>query len=118
LTQRDHVRSPQKAEPGTECTPPPANAKEGDTPRAPPFPLRGLGKRSPAPPSPAGDATRDVVTEYDLPAEMSGTGEINDGTVHVHAVMAVEGDRAVSGHLHRAQIGTWFARAYVIEITG
>jgi hypothetical protein len=28
--------------------------------------------------------------------------------------MAVQGDRAVAGHLHKAQIGTFFARAYVI----
>jgi predicted DNA-binding protein with PD1-like motif len=63
---------------------------------------------------PAEDATMDVVTDYALPAEMSGTGEIVDGKPHVHAVMAVEGDRAISGHLHAAQIGTWFARVYVI----
>ena len=63
---------------------------------------------------PAGDATQDNVTEYVLPAEMSGTGEVVNGTPHVHAVMAVEGDRALSGHLHAAQIGTWFARVYVI----
>ena len=63
---------------------------------------------------PAGDATADVITDYDLPAEMSGTGEIVDGVPHVHAVMAVEGDRAVSGHLHAATVGTWFARVYLI----
>jgi len=34
--------------------------------------------------------------------------------VHIHAVMAVEGDRGIAGHLHRADIGAWFARAYVI----
>lgn len=62
---------------------------------------------------PADDATKDVVTDYDLPAEMTGTGEIVGGIPHLHVVMAVEGDRAVSGHLHRAQIGTWFARAYI-----
>lgn len=65
---------------------------------------------------PADDATKDVITEYDLPAEMSGTGEIVDGTVHIHAVMAVEGDRAVSGHLHRADVRTHFARAYVVPL--
>jgi len=62
---------------------------------------------------PANDATKDTVTAYDLPAEMTATGEIVAGRPHVHAVMAVEGDRAVAGHLHAAQIGTWFARAYV-----
>jgi uncharacterized protein len=63
---------------------------------------------------PASDASRDLVSEYEMPAEMHGAGEIKDGTVHVHATMAVQGDRAVAGHLHKAMIGTWFARAYVI----
>jgi predicted DNA-binding protein with PD1-like motif len=63
---------------------------------------------------PATDARADVITAYTMPAEMTGTGEITDGTVHIHAVMAVEGDRAISGHLHSAQVGTWFARAYVL----
>jgi predicted DNA-binding protein with PD1-like motif len=63
---------------------------------------------------PAGDATKDIITEYELPAEMTAAGEIVDGRPHIHAVMAVEGDRAISGHLHKAQIGTWFARAYLL----
>lgn len=63
---------------------------------------------------PAGDPTSDVLTDYADPAEMSGTGEIVDGEVHIHAVMAIEGDLVVSGHLHRAHIGYHFARAYVL----
>lgn len=63
---------------------------------------------------PEDDATKDVVTEYAVPAEMSGTGEIVNSVVHIHAVMAVAGDRAVSGHLHRADVGTHFVRVYVI----
>ena len=62
----------------------------------------------------ADDATKDVLTDYAVPAEMTATGEIIDGKPHIHAVMAIEGDRAVSGHLHRAQIGTHFARAYLL----
>jgi predicted DNA-binding protein with PD1-like motif len=63
---------------------------------------------------PTNDATDDVLTDYELPAEMSGTGEFVNGEPHVHVVMAVEGDRAKSGHLHAAYIETHFARAYVI----
>lgn len=63
---------------------------------------------------PAADATKDILTDYELPAEMTATGEIVDGRPHIHAVMAVEGDRAIAGHLHRAQVGTWFTRAYLI----
>jgi len=63
---------------------------------------------------PANDATKDIITDYDLPAEMSGTGDVVNGRVHIHATMAVEGDRAVNGHLHRVQIGTWFAGVYLL----
>jgi uncharacterized protein len=65
---------------------------------------------------PQASALQDVVTDYDRPAEMTGTGEIVGGAVHIHAAMAVEGDHAIAGHLHRAQIGTHFARVYVIAI--
>jgi uncharacterized protein len=65
---------------------------------------------------PAGDATKDILTDYGQPAEMTATGEIVDGKPHIHAVMAVEGDRGIAGHLHQAQIGTWFARAYVTPL--
>jgi uncharacterized protein len=62
----------------------------------------------------ANDATRDILTEYTVPAEMTATGEIVNGKPHIHAVMAVEGDQALSGHMHRARIGTHFARAYLL----
>lgn len=65
---------------------------------------------------PADDPRKDIVTTYAKPAEMSGTGEIRNGEVHIHATMAVEGDVGLSGHLHRATIGAWFARAYVISL--
>lgn len=63
---------------------------------------------------PQHDATKDIITDYSVPAEMTGTGEITNGAVHIHAVMAIEGDHAVAGHLHRAEIRTFFGRAYVI----
>jgi predicted DNA-binding protein with PD1-like motif len=64
--------------------------------------------------NPAGDATAHTYSAYSLPAEMTATGEIVDGKPHIHAVMAVQGDRAIAGHLHKAQLDTSFARAYVI----
>jgi len=63
---------------------------------------------------PKDDAAKDIITDYSVPAEMTGTGEITNGTVHIHAIMAIEGDQAVAGHLHRAEIGTFFGRVYVI----
>ena len=65
---------------------------------------------------PADDATADTITDYELPAEMTATGEIVNGVVHVHAAMAVHGDRAVAGHLHRAVVRTHFARAYLLPV--
>jgi predicted DNA-binding protein with PD1-like motif len=64
--------------------------------------------------NPAGDATAHTYSHYPLPAEMTATGEIVDGKPHIHAVMAVQGDRTIGGHLHTAHLGTSFARAYVI----
>ncbi|MFJ2397324.1 PCC domain-containing protein [Streptomyces sp. NPDC087843] len=64
--------------------------------------------------NPVGDPTAHTYSSYPLPAEMTATGEIVDGKPHIHAVMAVQGDRAISGHLHKAQLDTSFARAYVI----
>ncbi|MFZ0903179.1 MAG: DUF296 domain-containing protein [Mycobacterium sp.] len=64
--------------------------------------------------NPADDPTAHTIASYPLPAEMTATGEIVDGKPHIHAVMAVQGDRAIGGHLHQAHLGTSFARAYVI----
>lgn len=62
---------------------------------------------------PADDATKDIITTYEQPAEMHGTGEVVDGKPHIHATMAIEGDRGIAGHLHSATIGHWFARVYI-----
>jgi predicted DNA-binding protein with PD1-like motif len=45
---------------------------------------------------------------------MTATGELVDGKPHIHAVMAVQGDRTIGGHLHQAQPGSSCARAYVM----
>ncbi|MFI6333208.1 PCC domain-containing protein [Micromonospora chersina] len=54
--------------------------------------------------------------EYEEPMLMSGTGEIRDGKVHIHATLSREGDHAVVGNLHRAIADTYEVRAYVIPI--
>lgn len=63
---------------------------------------------------PADDATADTISTYQMPGEMHGSGEVRDGVLHVHATMGVQGDRAVVGHLHAAEVRTHFARAYVM----
>jgi uncharacterized protein len=64
--------------------------------------------------NPPATPPRTPISAYPLPAEMTTTSEIVDGRPHIHAVMAVQGDRAIAGHLHKAQLDTTFARAYVI----
>jgi len=48
----------------------------------------------------ADDYAKDILTEYAEPFELTGTGEIKDGKVHVHVVLGREGDEAKAGHLH------------------
>lgn len=64
---------------------------------------------------PKGDALQDILTEYAEPFEMSGTGEVKDGNVHIHCVMGGE-NGTVSGHLHWAKVENWFVNAYVIPV--
>jgi predicted DNA-binding protein with PD1-like motif len=66
---------------------------------------------------PAGNAREDSVTEYRQPFELSGTGEVKDGVLHLHVVLGREGDAALTGHLHWAQVKTFFVNAYVIPLT-
>jgi predicted DNA-binding protein with PD1-like motif len=65
---------------------------------------------------PAGDAGSDVVTDLTQPFELSGSGEIVDGTVHLHVTLSGEGNAAVHGHLHAAQVETWYVAAYVLPL--
>ena len=65
---------------------------------------------------PKRDASSDILTEYEQPMEMSGTGEIKDGKPHVHCVLGTEGDVTLSGHLHWAKVDRWFVRVYVMPL--
>jgi uncharacterized protein len=38
------------------------------------------------------DPRSDVLTKYEQPFEMAGTGEIKDGTPHIHCILGQEGD--------------------------
>lgn len=64
---------------------------------------------------PRGDETADILTDHDEPFEITGTGEIVGGRVHLHVAAGGEG-RTVVGHLHRAFVGHWFVRAYVTPV--
>lgn len=67
----------------------------------------------------ASDALKDIETTYDQPGELTGTGEWRPGEgggLHLHVTCGIEGDAAVAGHLHAAQVETFFVHAYVTEI--
>jgi uncharacterized protein len=61
---------------------------------------------------PKGDESSDILTDYDEPFEITGTGEITEGKVHLHISAGGE-EVTVVGHLHRALVSSWFVRAYV-----
>ena len=65
---------------------------------------------------PANDARSDIITDYAQPSELSGTGEITDGKIHIHVVLGPEGDVALTGHLHWAKVETFFVNAYVLSM--
>jgi predicted DNA-binding protein with PD1-like motif len=60
------------------------------------------------------DYTKDIVTEYTEPMELTGTGEIGDGAVHV--VLRRQGDEAKAGHLRWGNVDHFFVNAYVLPM--
>ena len=58
------------------------------------------------------DALDDLLREYAQPFELTGTGEITAGQIHVHVTLAGE-DLTVAGHLHSATVRDFFVHAYV-----
>lgn len=55
------------------------------------------------------DAKQDILTEYEMPFELSGTGEIKNGVLHLHCALGKEGDVALAGHLHWARVETFLS---------
>lgn len=66
---------------------------------------------------PSNDAMSDILTNYARPFELSGSGEIIDGRVHLHVTLSGEGEDTLHGHLHWAKVNTWYVAAYAIGST-
>jgi predicted DNA-binding protein with PD1-like motif len=64
----------------------------------------------------AGDAKSDLLTEYTVPCELSGSGEVRNGIPHIHCVLGMAGDETRSGHLHWAKVETFFVNVYVLPL--
>lgn len=62
------------------------------------------------------DALTDYLRDYDQPMELSGTGEVVEGKVHLHVTLYGE-DGTFGGHLHTARVTEFFVHAYVTEVT-
>jgi uncharacterized protein len=63
------------------------------------------------------EALTDYLRDYKQPLELSATGEVTEGKVHLHATLYGE-DGVFGGHLHRAVVETFFVHAYVTEVSG
>ena len=63
------------------------------------------------------DESIDYLRRYSQPMELSGTGEVTEGKVHLHVTLAGE-DITAAGHLHRAVVGGFFVRAYLTAVSG
>ncbi|GIE89411.1 PCC domain-containing protein [Actinoplanes regularis] len=61
------------------------------------------------------DESVDYIRRYTQPMELSGTGEVVEGKVHLHVTLAGE-DITAAGHLHRAVVGGFFVRAYLTAV--
>lgn len=64
------------------------------------------------------NAKQAIHTEYNEPLELSGTGEIENGKPHIHAVLGRTDQTALMGHLEWGKIKTWFVHVYLIELPG
>lgn len=60
------------------------------------------------------DHRDNILTELQQPLELSGTGEIKAGKVHVHCTLSGENNSALGGHLHWARVENFFVNAYVL----
>jgi len=63
---------------------------------------------------PAKDGT-DVKSEFSQQFELTGTGEIVDGKIHVHAALGRDEGGPLVGHLLRARVNP-VARIYVLAV--
>lgn len=62
------------------------------------------------------DAKKVITKEYHEPLELTGTGEIENGKPHIHAILGREDFSTLSGHLEWGKIQAWFVHIYVLPL--
>lgn len=62
------------------------------------------------------DAKKVIAKDYHEPLELSGTGEIEDGKPHIHAVLGKDDQSTLMGHLEWAKVKAWFVHVYIIPL--
>lgn len=62
------------------------------------------------------NSAEDFVNTYKEQLELSGSGEVIDGKVHIHCVVSRSGAEALAGHLQDAVVGDHFVHVYLIAL--
>ena len=63
---------------------------------------------------PKNDPQENIMHVLKQPLELSGTGEIEKGKVHLHCFFAKDDGNAIGGHLHYGKVSSWFVHVYVL----
>jgi uncharacterized protein len=65
---------------------------------------------------PHDNAKEEIHQEYNEPLELSGTGEIENGKPHIHAILGRADQTALMGHLEWGKVQNWFVHVYLIPL--
>jgi len=61
------------------------------------------------------DAKKYISCVYNEPLELTGTGEIVDGIIHIHVTLGREDKTTLMGHLQWGKVESWFVHVYINE---
>lgn len=62
------------------------------------------------------DAKTDIFKDFNEPLELSGTGEITNGTPHIHCTLGRVDGTVLMGHLEKGFVENWFVNIYLLPL--